>query len=200
MSPRGQIQNEQMRAETLKKINKAALEVFAEFGYAGATMKQIAQAAGLSYGLVYHYFPSKEMIFCNLVDFALDSSFNTITSGLDFSGTAWDKIMNLSESLSKQAFSGESALLFIIMMQALTQGRRIPGLAAHIAERSREHYGSLIPVIAQAQRDGKVAEGDPIMLSAAYFSFVQGLALLAFGGQGMEKKIRPEMLYSVLKK
>jgi AcrR family transcriptional regulator len=63
MSPRGKKQNEQMRAEALEKIYIAALEVFAEYGYHGATMKRIAQATNLSYGLVYHYFPSKEAVF-----------------------------------------------------------------------------------------------------------------------------------------
>ena len=74
MSPRGMEQNEQMRAEAHAKISAAALEVFAEYGYHGATMRQIAKAAGLSGGLVYHYFPSKEKIFRRLVDFALEGS------------------------------------------------------------------------------------------------------------------------------
>ena len=55
MSPRSQKLNNQMRSQTLAKIDSAALKVFAACGYHGATMRRIAQAAGLSYGLVYHY-------------------------------------------------------------------------------------------------------------------------------------------------
>ena len=74
MSPRGRKQNERMREETLGRIDTAALRVFAEYGYHGATMRRIAKAAGLSYGLVYHYFPSKARMFRRLVDFALSGS------------------------------------------------------------------------------------------------------------------------------
>ena len=70
MSPRSQKLNDQMRSQTLAKIDSAALKVFAACGYHGATMRRIAQAAGLSYGLVYHYYPSKAKVFRRLVDFA----------------------------------------------------------------------------------------------------------------------------------
>jgi AcrR family transcriptional regulator len=105
MSPRGQVQNEHMRTEGLAKITNAALEVFAEYGYHGATMKQIARATGLSYGLVYHYFPSKAKIFRHLVDFALESSMNAMDTALNVPGTAWEKIENLSKILVKNARS-----------------------------------------------------------------------------------------------
>jgi TetR/AcrR family fatty acid metabolism transcriptional regulator len=47
-------------------IIDAALEVFRERGYANARMADIARRAGVSYGLVYHYFGSKEVLF-NLI-------------------------------------------------------------------------------------------------------------------------------------
>ena len=96
MSPRGETQNEQMREEAREKITKAAMEVFSDYGYHGATIKQIAKAAGLSYGLVYHYFDSKEEVFRTLVNTALEKSMETINEGLDIEGSAWDKLKNLS--------------------------------------------------------------------------------------------------------
>jgi pyruvate,orthophosphate dikinase len=62
MSPRGNEQNIRMRKDTLDRITSGALGVFAEYGYYGTTMKRITAATGLSYGLVYHYFKSKEEI------------------------------------------------------------------------------------------------------------------------------------------
>jgi AcrR family transcriptional regulator len=47
MSPRGLEQNEKMRADALAKISRAALDAFTEYGYQGATMKRIAEAASL---------------------------------------------------------------------------------------------------------------------------------------------------------
>ena len=78
MSPRGESQNERMRAEALEKITGAVLSVFTEYGYAGATMKRIAERAGLSYGLVYHYHRSKAEVFRSLVDSALESTISAM--------------------------------------------------------------------------------------------------------------------------
>ena len=58
--------NKQIREETAEKILEAAKVVFARKGIA-AKMSEIAVAAGVSPGLAYHYFPSKDAIFVALV-------------------------------------------------------------------------------------------------------------------------------------
>ena len=200
MSPRGRELNEHMRDEALSKITHAALEAFAEYGYHGTTMKRIARASGLSYGLVYHYFPSKERIFRHLADFALDSSLEAMRGMMDAPGNAWDKITRYSAMLVKNALTGESALYFLIMLQAMTQGKGIPGLLSHIEKRTAAYFDAFTPVIAQAQKSGDARSGDPQVLAAAYFSFIQGLALFVFHRKGLEKKISPDILSSVLRK
>ncbi|MBE1875655.1 TetR/AcrR family transcriptional regulator [Myceligenerans pegani] len=42
------------------RIRNAALALFAERGFKGATVKQIAEAAGVSHGLLQHHFGSKD--------------------------------------------------------------------------------------------------------------------------------------------
>ena len=49
-------------------IVDAALEVFRDKGYANTRMADIAGRAGVSYGLVYHYFESKEVLFDVIVE------------------------------------------------------------------------------------------------------------------------------------
>jgi AcrR family transcriptional regulator len=128
MSPRGEKLNKQMRARAMTKITKAALEVFAEYGYFGTTMKQIIQVSGLSKILVYHYFPSKEILFFHLAESALEISRNIWKEALNTPGTAWQKIEKISEILYNNIFTNESSLYFLIMVQTLTQGKGIPGL------------------------------------------------------------------------
>ncbi len=200
MSPRGATQNEQMRAEAIEKITNAALEVFSDYGYNGATMKQIANAAGLSYGLVYHYFPSKEEVFRTLVDLALEKSMETILEGLDIEGSAWDKLKNLSTLLVQRVLKQESSRYFLIMVQALTQGKNLPGLMEHIMKYSAQHYANLMPLIRQAQESGEVLDCDPVALTAAYLSFVQGLSFLMFGGGVLAEKITPDILINTLRR
>jgi AcrR family transcriptional regulator len=58
------VDHEQYRKELLIK----SFDLFAEKGYASVTMRQIAQALGVSTGTLYHYFPSKEELFEQLME------------------------------------------------------------------------------------------------------------------------------------
>jgi AcrR family transcriptional regulator len=49
-------------AETRERILAAATEVFARSGFHGARVADIAEQAGIAYGLVYHYFRNKDDI------------------------------------------------------------------------------------------------------------------------------------------
>lgn len=53
--------------ERRRAILEAAVPVFAQFGFSGATTKQIAKAAGVSEALLYKHFPSKDVIYSELV-------------------------------------------------------------------------------------------------------------------------------------
>ena len=46
-----------------ERILLAAQEIFARCGYAGTTMKMVAEQAGVASGLVFHYYDSKENLF-----------------------------------------------------------------------------------------------------------------------------------------
>lgn len=59
------VDHDQYRKELLSQC----LEVIAEKGYAAITMRQIAQGLKVSTGTLYHYFPSKESLFEQLVEY-----------------------------------------------------------------------------------------------------------------------------------
>jgi TetR/AcrR family transcriptional regulator len=65
-----------IQRKNTEAILEAALEVFSKHGFRGATLDQIAQAAGLSKPNLLYYFPSKEDIhvhlLCGLMDVWLD--------------------------------------------------------------------------------------------------------------------------------
>jgi AcrR family transcriptional regulator len=58
------------RARTLKRehLIAAATRAFASHGYVGATTKRLAEEAGVSEGLFYHYFPSKRRLMAVIRD------------------------------------------------------------------------------------------------------------------------------------
>src|SRR4029453_1374990 len=51
-----------------EQIAEAAMRVFAQKGYMRATNKDIAREAGITTGLIYHYFDSKEALLKALVE------------------------------------------------------------------------------------------------------------------------------------
>ena len=55
-------------ARTRTKIMEAARDEFAAHGLAGARIEAIARRAGLSKQLLYHYFPSKEALFQEILE------------------------------------------------------------------------------------------------------------------------------------
>ena len=63
----------QERQARRRRIQEAARTVFAEKGYAGASIELIARAAQLSVGAIYLYFRSKEDLYVSLVEDTLVS-------------------------------------------------------------------------------------------------------------------------------
>ncbi|MTD58685.1 TetR/AcrR family transcriptional regulator [Amycolatopsis pithecellobii] len=70
--PRSSSANKEKRALARQKILAAALRVFAEKGYNGATITEITSRAGVSRGLASYYFPSKHLLVEELLDAYLD--------------------------------------------------------------------------------------------------------------------------------
>jgi AcrR family transcriptional regulator len=70
------MQREEKSERSRRAVLDASLRLFAQQGYRATTMREIADAAGVSTGNVYHHFPDKETIFRELIDeyFAITDS------------------------------------------------------------------------------------------------------------------------------
>ena len=69
--PRRPEQFEEIREKSREKILAAALELFANKGYDATSIDSIAKKAGVSKGLIYNYFESKEKILLAIFDDAM---------------------------------------------------------------------------------------------------------------------------------
>jgi len=72
MSPRTTAKNEEVRQESMQKIMDVAFRLIAKQGYDTTSISQIAAEAGVSKGLMYNYFESKEDLLEELVKRAMD--------------------------------------------------------------------------------------------------------------------------------
>ena len=59
-----EVDSEKYRKELLRKC----FDLFAKKGYASVTTRQISKTLGISTGAMYHYFPSKQILFEQLVE------------------------------------------------------------------------------------------------------------------------------------
>lgn len=71
MSPKSKEQFAAERQRSMDAIKQAALELFAEKGYQNTSISDIAKGAGISKGLMYNYFESKEELLRAILEEAM---------------------------------------------------------------------------------------------------------------------------------
>ena len=72
MSPRTKEQFDEMRTKSRKAIMDSAMELFCRRGYYGTSVSMIANKTGVSTGLMYNYFQSKDELLEAIVVEGLD--------------------------------------------------------------------------------------------------------------------------------
>lgn len=77
--PRTEEQFKELRENKKREIMDAALNLFAEKGFTATSINMIAKKAGISKGLIYNYFESKE----ELITIILNSGFDEFLSVFD---------------------------------------------------------------------------------------------------------------------
>ncbi|MEX0835643.1 MAG: TetR/AcrR family transcriptional regulator [Nitriliruptor sp.] len=73
------MRRDEQRERTKGELLDAAATIFAEQGFHGASVDQIAEAAGYTKGAVYSNFDSKEELFLQLLDRELDRTVEVLT-------------------------------------------------------------------------------------------------------------------------
>lgn len=99
----------QIIADVDKKqaIILAALEEFYHKGYEGASTNQITKSAGVSKGILFHYFLDKRSLYLTLVDECLNHYFHNVVSSLpDLSDDLFEALDQLSK-IKMEAFKRE---------------------------------------------------------------------------------------------
>ncbi len=76
MSPRTKEQFEEIRETRREQIMNAALELFAQEGYTNCSISRLASHAGISKGLMYNYFESKEALLMAIIEDGMSDFIN----------------------------------------------------------------------------------------------------------------------------
>tara|TARA_R110002051_G_scaffold64384_2_gene117386 strand:+ start:1738 stop:2376 length:639 start_codon:yes stop_codon:yes gene_type:complete len=144
----------------IQKKNRAAiltagLEVFSQYGFRGATLDQIADAAGLSKPNLLYYFPSKETIHQQLLSGLLDTWLDPLRT-MRADGDPIAEILAYAQrklDLSRD-FPRESRLFANEVLQGAPRlGDALPDLKALVDEKAE--------IIRGWSKSGKITNIDP---------------------------------------
>jgi len=69
-------------AVSQQRVLDAAARVFRDYGYAGATMRVIADEAGLKAGSLYYHYKSKDELISAVLDLGMNATINALTAAL----------------------------------------------------------------------------------------------------------------------
>jgi AcrR family transcriptional regulator len=186
-----------MRQMTRQKIEAAALSLFARKGLS-VKVGEIAEASGVSQGLMYSHYPSKDALIAELARQATSISSKSIMDFSGSDGTAAGKI-NMISCLMCQMFSNAPIGIdyFMFMAQIGMSDFKVPEASWYSAELPNP-VESLAEIVVQGQTEGSVVHGDPLQLSVAYWAVIQGLC--CYAATGIPVSPEPKILNRILLK
>lgn len=146
--------------ERPREICAAALDVFAEKGFAAARLDEIAHRAGVSKGTLYLYFKDKAELFRAVVRDAIAPNVKEITAALEsLNAPAADVVrMFLAGFADREARLPVGAVAKIV----IGESRNFPELArVWHDEVASKAIAALAGFVERAQLRGEVRPGDP---------------------------------------
>jgi TetR/AcrR family transcriptional regulator len=160
-----------IQEEKEERILEAALDVFSQNGFRGATIDQIAEAAGMSKPNLLYYFRTKEAVHRQLIDRVLSTWLEPLRA-FDAEGNPESEIRSYIRRKLEMArdFPRESRLFANEVLQG----------APHIEDELKGPLKALVDekaeVIRAWARSGKIAKCDPYHLIFSIWSTTQHYA------------------------
>lgn len=155
-----------------QEIMHAALELFVSKGYVATKITDIAKRANMSTGLMFHYFESKEKLYEELIRMGLEG---TTYPGEQKCNHAIDFFVNFTEELFACMKEQPIVAKMFVLMAEAQRDDTTPEHIREIAMRVNV-IEQFVPIIEWGQQEGTIKEGDPLIISNAFWCSVQGIA------------------------
>lgn len=111
-----------MSIEGKSRIIQAAKRVISRSGIAGATMRGIAEEAGLSTGAIYHYYSSKEDILYEVMDESLSETLRIAEKSKGVKRSSEELIEEIFENIVKRFEKTDENRIQLYLAQEAIQG------------------------------------------------------------------------------
>jgi AcrR family transcriptional regulator len=168
--PRTEQAFQHIRDESKQHILDAAAEVFAKKGVANTKIIDLAEAAGVSQGLLYRYFTDKDDVFVALLERAVNGVNDIAQTCLERAGTPLEKLHWLTEQVLQGMSQGP------VYMQLISQAMALSGRAQATIWKMETVVKILRDLISEGQAVGQIAKRDPDQLVILYLGCLYGLA------------------------
>lgn len=154
------------------QILDIALNHFIRYGFYGTSTRKIAEEAGISSGLMFHYFPNKLALYEALVEIGCEKL--TIDSG---DGESPMKFFEeqVEWFLSVATHNNFASKMFVFMGLVAINAKDV---SARVAQMMEEHdvAAMSVPYIEEGQKLGVIRTGDPLTLAVLFYGSIQGFA------------------------
>ncbi|EEX13289.1 transcriptional regulator, TetR family [Citreicella sp. SE45] len=154
-----------------KKIMTAALEVFSQHGYRGATLDQIAEAAGMSKPNLIYYFDGKEAIHVAVLNALMDEWLAPLAE-MDPEGDPLQEILGYIRRKMEMSrkYPRESRLFANEILQGA------PRMAPHLESTLKPLFEEKCALIEGWAADGRLAQTDARQLVLSIWAITQHYA------------------------
>ncbi len=195
--PRTEEQYEAMRIATRDKIHSAAIKLFAKKGFAGTSVKDIAEGAGISIGLMYRHYKKKEDLFNELVAFAaegLERNAKRFQSDDSPAELIQQFTLEILNDLDKD---DEYAQFHMLMYQSLIMENPSPQIK-NLNKMSELLLCQTARLIEKGQKLGQFKQGNASELAFFYFASIQGMTMLKLLKSEQYTTLSPQIVTAFL--
>jgi AcrR family transcriptional regulator len=134
----------------IDSLTDVALRVFADRGYDGASMDDVARAAGITKASIYHHVSGKEALLERGLGRALDALFAILDEPAAREGRAIGRLRHIVERVAEVTLRLLPELTVLFRVHGSSKSER------NALDRRRAFDRLVTDIIAQAQREGDV--------------------------------------------
>jgi TetR/AcrR family transcriptional repressor of nem operon len=142
---------------TRRRVVEAAAPVFNKRGYAGSSLNDLMEAAGLKKGGIYRHFSSKEELAAEAFDYTWDAVWNARLLHVDEKANGIEKLKQLIANFVDRRSPVEGGCP--VLNTAVDADDGNPVLRAHAARALRSWLSRLRIIVEQSRRRGETRPG-----------------------------------------
>jgi TetR/AcrR family fatty acid metabolism transcriptional regulator len=156
--------------EKRRLLLDAAVRVFARKGYHASRVGDIAEEAGVAYGLLYHYFGSKEEVLRTVFRETWRALIATIKSVEEAGDPPTEQLRKVAEILLR-SWPRDPDLVRVLVLE-VTRSQLLPGEMDEIAA----SFAAIQEIVERGQADGTIrADLDARLASYIFYGAVEEL-------------------------